>query len=359
MEQLQLTVREIERRKEFFLITEEDCQLLLSMKQKVDASLDDIIDEFYQGLLVFDEMDRIIGDAETLIRLKNHFKSYLQTLFAAQFDEEYVHSRLRVGVVHRRIGVKQEYYVSAVHRLSVILRKKILDKGSSFEDCFNKSQAIEKILLFDLSLMFDTYIHSLMDETRRSSAMLEEYAESLEEIVAERTRLLNEQARRDSLTGLLNQRTFFTELRKELSRGQRQRYSVTLLYFDIDGFKEINDTKGHRAGDEILEKVAEAARQTTREGETVARYGGDEFCIILPNSSPDEGRIVSERLCETITKTIKIEKISLSIGVSASTPNNYLDADNLVKQADEAMYRAKRTKGNVVELAPQNTSEDN
>lgn len=351
MEQLRLTARAIARRKKYFGLTEEDSKILRAMKTDVAEALDEIIEEFYKHLLLHDELDQIIGDAETLLRLKNHFRSYLLTIFDGQFDEEYVHSRLRVGVVHRRIGVKPHYYVSAMHRLSTILRRRVLDGSSDANDFFRGSTAIEKVLMFDLSLTVDTYIHSLMDASRRSRAQLAEYAESLEETIAERTRLLNEQARCDSLTGLLNQRTFYRELRKELSRGQRQGYSVLLVYFDIDGFKKINDKRGHRAGDALLEKVADAARKTTRRDELIARYGGDEFCIILPNATMEEGTILAKRLCETTSEMLKEKELSLSVGIAASTPLRYLDAETLVKLADEAMYRAKKRTGYWVETA--------
>ncbi len=91
MEQLRLTSREIKRRKKYFAISDHDSELLRSMKQRVGEELDEIIDEFYKILLAFDEMDQIIGDSETLIRLRNHFKSYILTIFDGQFDEEYVH----------------------------------------------------------------------------------------------------------------------------------------------------------------------------------------------------------------------------------------------------------------------------
>ncbi len=352
MEQLRLTARAIARRKQYFGLTEEDARLLRAMKMDVAEALDEIIEEFYRHLLLHDELDQIIGDAETLLRLKNHFRSYLLTIFDGQFDEEYVHSRLRVGVVHRRIGVKPHYYVSAMHRLSTILRRRVLGGSFDFDDFSNRSTAIEKVLMFDLSLTVDTYIHSLMDTSRRSRAQLEEYAESLEETIAERTRLLKEQARCDSLTGLLNQRTFYSELRKELSRGQRRGYPVLLVYFDIDGFKKINDSRGHRAGDDLLKKVAEAARKTTRRDELVARYGGDEFCIILPNASMEDGGILARRLCDTACDMLNEKELSLSVGIAASTPLRYVDAETLVRMADEAMYRAKKKTGYWVETAP-------
>lgn len=345
MEQLRLTSREIVRRKEYFFIKEADCVILQSMREQLVLFLDDIIDKFYRALLSHDEIDQIIGDAETLVRLKNHFKSYLVAMFEGVIDEEYVHSRLRVGLVHRRIGVEGKFYVAAVHLLGSILKENVVQKQADLEYILAQCAAIDRILLFDLSLTFDTYIHSLMDESRRSSIKLEEYAESLEETVAERTRLLKEQARHDGLTGLLNQKSFYSELRRALSRGQRQGYSVVLIYFDIDGFKKINDSKGHRAGDEILVKVAEAARQTTREGETVARYGGDEFCIIMADSSVSEAEVLSERLCKMIKQSISDSSLSCSIGISISSPDRFLDADSLVKSADKAMYRAKKSLG--------------
>lgn len=350
-DQLRLSNREIERRKEYFSINQVDCNLLKEMKEIVRDSLDDIIGEFYKKLLVHGEIDRIIGDSETLVRLKNHFKAYLLSLFEGEIDEEYVHSRLRVGVVHCRIGVEPKYYVSAVHQLGSILRKTIMGQSSSTKRCLAGCEAVEKILLFDLSLTFDTYIHSLMDESRRSREELVEYTESLEETISERTKLLKEQARHDGLTGLLNQRTFFNELRKELSRGKRQGYPVVLVYFDVDGFKAINDSEGHRAGDTILVNIAKAVKNTIRQGEIVARYGGDEFCVILPDSTEEEATILSKRICEEIHDLLDRRELSCSMGIAVSDPDNSFDAEKLVQLADKAMYEAKKDKGNSIKTA--------
>lgn len=347
MEQLKLTPREVNLRKEYFGITTRDCILLQSLKETADHFLDEVVDQFYQQLVRFDEIDQIIGDSETLTRLKNHFKIYLKAIFEGEFDEEYVHSRLRVGVVHRRIGVESKYYVSAMHLLGQTIQKVIFNNRNGDEKLnSNAMEAINKVLMFDLSLVFDTYIHSLMDDSRRSRKKLQEYTESLEETIAERTKLLEEQARHDGLTGLLNQRSFFRELRKMLSRGQRKSEPVTLIYFDIDGFKNANDTLGHRAGDEILVKVAEAAKETTREGEIVARYGGDEFCIVLPSSTEEEGKVVAQRLCKKIGEKLEEHNgLSCSIGIATSSLDDFKDGDSMVKLADQAMYEAKRKKG--------------
>lgn len=346
IEQLKITRQEIKRRKEFFNITEEDTSVLLSLRKLIADNIDEIVEEFYNKILTFQEMDRVIGDAETLHRLKNYQRNYIMSLFDGQYDEEYVHSRLRVGVVHKRIGVEPKFYVSAVHNLITILRDVISSHSkNNCHTCVSGLTAIEKVIMFDLSLTFDTYINSLMDEARRSREELEHYTESLEEVISERTKLLKIQAHYDGLTNLLNQRSFYTELRKELSRGQRRNHSTVLIYFDLDGFKKLNDSQGHKRGDEVLVAVARSMKNTLRKNEISARYGGDEFCIILPEGTLQEAEQLCQRLCEVIKESTADTGISCSMGIAISSPENNYDANLLVKKADKAMYEAKKEPG--------------
>lgn len=352
IDQLKITRREIERRKEYLGFTGADIEILVSLRDIVSENMEEIVDDFYKQILPFDEMDRVIGDAETLRRLRNYQRSYILSLFDGQYDEDYVHSRLRVGVVHKRIGVEPKFYVSAVHNLSTILRTIVSENSKKdCEGCVSRLAAIEKILMFDLSLTFDTYINSLMDETRRSKQELEDYTESLEEIISERTKSLKEQARHDGLTNLLNQRSFYKELRRELARGQRRQHSTVLVYFDLDGFKKLNDSEGHRRGDEILVAVAEAMKESLRETETSARYGGDEFCVILPESTVSEAEQLCHRLCGVIEKSTKGSGITCSMGIALSSPENNVDGNTLVKMADRAMYEAKKESGFSIKVA--------
>ncbi len=352
IEQLKVTKHEIKRRKEYFDINEEVIQTLVSLREVVAENLDEVVDEFYKKILQFSEMDRLIGDAETLRRLKNHQRNYILTLFDGQYDEEYIHARLRVGVVHNRIGLEPKFYISAVHNLLSALRNIIISHHSqNCSSCGAGSAAVEKILMFDLSITFDTYINSLMDEVSRSKKDLEDYAESLEEVISERTKLLKEQAQHDGLTKLLNQRAFYTELRRELMRGQRRNHATVLVYFDLDNFKKLNDSQGHKRGDEILVAVADAMRSTLRESEIIARYGGDEFCIILPESNAQEAQQVCQRLNKVIKESTEGSGISCSMGIAVSPPDNNYDADSLVKIADKAMYEAKKEPGFSIQLA--------
>lgn len=352
MEQLRITSREIIRRKEFIGFTEEDIQNLSALRPLIAENIDAIVEDFYQKIVDFDEIARVIGDAESLHRLKNHQRNYILSLFDGQYDEDYIHTRLRIGLVHKRIGVSPKYYVSAIHNLSSTLRKYIAqstkkDCGS----CLTSFESVEKIVLFDLTLVFDTYINSLMDESRRNREELESYSESLEGIIAERTKLLKQQARIDGLTNLLNQQAFYKELKRELSRGQRQGHSTALIYFDLDHFKKLNDTEGHKRGDEILAVVAESARKVVRDIDLLARYGGDEFCIILPEGTAAEAEHLCARIGETIKAATEGSGLSCSMGIALSTPEKTLDANSLVKKADAAMYEAKKEPGFTVKIA--------
>lgn len=352
IEQLKISKPELDRRKEYVGFTESDTLSLISLRELIVENIDTIVDQFYDKILPFDEMDNIIGDAETLMRLKNYQKDYIVSLFCGQYDEGYVHSRLRVGMVHKRIHLDPKFFISAVHNLSTILRSFVSSQNKDdCQSCLAGIAAIEKIIMFDLSLVLDTYIYSLMDETRYSKEKLESYTNSLEEVIAERTKLLQDQATHDGLTELLNQRAFYKELNSELLRGQRRNYSTVIVYFDLDGFKKLNDTQGHNRGDEVLTAVAESMKSALRGSEITARYGGDEFCIILPDSTIKDAELACKRLCEVIKKSTEGTGITCSMGIAISSPENNYDANSLVKKADKAMYEAKKISGFSIKIA--------
>ena len=351
-DQLRINEREIRRRLELLQITTADTEILLALKPLIANQVDHLVEEFYDGQVQIPEIARLIGDADTLRRLKKHMRLYILTLFDSDYGHEYVLSRLRIGMVHKRIGVSPKLYVSAIHRLQNLLRQILLGQpAKDCQRCGKQLAALEKILLFDLELIFDTYIHSLMDELFRGKEEIEQYAESLEETVAQRTTELAELARKDGLTGILNRRSFYEELRRELARSQRHGQPLTLIYFDLDGFKQANDTQGHNRGDEILVGAAAAMHQTLRTEDIPARYGGDEFCIILPQTDMEEGTMVAERLIDTFDKTLPDSGVTMSIGLAAMAADSPMDSDTLVKKADSAMYQSKKKQGHAITLA--------
>jgi diguanylate cyclase (GGDEF)-like protein len=149
-------------------------------------------------------------------------------------------------------------------------------------------------------------------------------------------------AETDPLTGVANRRVFHTALSRELSRSFRRGNHVGLLMLDVDHFKRYNDTHGHQAGDDVLRAVAYAIASDCRDFDTVARYGGEEFAVILPGCGPDECVTVADRLRDRVSAVEAPGPVTLSIGV-AIFPEHAMDADVLVKAADEALYRSKRS----------------
>ena len=154
----------------------------------------------------------------------------------------------------------------------------------------------------------------------------------------------------DHLTGVANRDLFSDRLEHALQRTARRGGLVGLLYLDLDGFKSINDRAGHPTGDEVLREVATRLRSLVRDEDTVARVGGDEFAILLEDLEDREGaEVVAERVAELLSQPFrtggKTFALGASVGVTVSSPDT-AGPEDLVRQADVAMYEAKRRGGN-------------
>jgi diguanylate cyclase (GGDEF)-like protein len=162
---------------------------------------------------------------------------------------------------------------------------------------------------------------------------------------------LRAMATTDSLTGALNRRAFLETGAHELERARRNNQSMLLLIFDIDHFKEFNDTYGHQAGDEILCKIVSACRLTLRAVDLLARWGGDEFVILLPDTDQPGGRIVAEKLRRAVAElSLPMDggpaHTTISIGGSLWLAGE--DPQAILRNADHALYQAKERGRNCV-----------
>jgi diguanylate cyclase (GGDEF)-like protein len=151
----------------------------------------------------------------------------------------------------------------------------------------------------------------------------------------------------DSLTGFFVKEHFFRRLREEYQRARRYGGRLALLMLDLDGFKEINDGHGHLAGDRFLTDITETIRRELRRDDLACRYGGDEFCLLLPETDPIGAGTIAERIRTAVARRIVIAggvplRTTVSIGVAAFPEHDGGDLQSLIHNADEALYRAKR-----------------
>jgi len=162
----------------------------------------------------------------------------------------------------------------------------------------------------------------------------------------------------DELTGVSNRRYFNDYIDNEWKRCLRNSTPISVIMMDIDFFKKYNDTYGHQAGDDCLQKVANALREAVRRpGDFVARYGGEEFAAVLPDTKHDGANRLAESIIENVLKLnlehkgSDVEKIvTLSIGISCTVPEKGKTINNLISEADQALYRAKENGRNRIEL---------
>lgn len=158
---------------------------------------------------------------------------------------------------------------------------------------------------------------------------------------------LHQQAIRDSLTGLYNKRCFHSKL-SEISEDN---FPISLLMIDIDNFKRINDTYGHLTGDDILKQITEIFINSIRKSDWVARLGGEEFAVVLPQTSPEEALRLAERLrnvVEGYTFGFEHNNVKMTISIGVATADTLINMNDLLKLADNALYKAKEIKNSVI-----------
>ena len=191
-------------------------------------------------------------------------------------------------------------------------------------------QAREVLLVRSLQALRD--ISSFKDVAERS------YSRALD---------LEEENRRDALTGTYNRAHFDQFLQRAFEHAERQGSALSVAFADLDNFKAVNDTFGHQAGDRILQTTARVLRENTRETDLIARYGGEEFIIVLPATDADTARRICDRIvCALQLMTHEIGehrvRVTISIGCSTQGPGSaFANGADLVKAADQALYTAK------------------
>ncbi len=294
-----------------------------------------IIDDFYDYLLSRPETALFLDGGRKVPQLKVTHADYLDTLGIGFDSAEYFENRLRVGMAHARIGLPLSLYLAAYR----LLEDLILDRFSPElfripEEGMALVRLLGRIIKLDISLAIEIYHQSQIQDLIRSVHSLADEKEEL-----------SQQIRTDSLTEVSSRRHLEEVLAREIRHARQQARPLSVAIADLDHFKRINDEYGHLIGDQVLREVGHRLGAAVRDGDTVGRYGGEEFLVILPSSSPDVAAQVGERIREKLAgepvslagQTIPL---TISVGVASLLDND--DAESLLERADEALYAAKQ-----------------
>ena len=237
-----------------------------------------------------------------------------------------------------------------------------------FESCFDPDAEEIWIRTFVvlLFLVFSAYTERLLSIIHSMTIELKEYHDRLEKSIAqlkveniERQRAAEELEKlsiTDPLTSIYNRRKFNKLLASEVERSKRYQTNLSIIMCDIDHFKKINDTYGHDVGDEALKVFSEKINENIREVDMFARWGGEEFMILMPNVSIDDACSVAEKLRKVITSTEvkKLDSITASFGVTDLHEDE--TAESFIKRVDLAMYKAKNNgRNNVARISCETT----
>ena len=240
---------------------------------------------------------------------------------------------------HAETDMLRGYSLGAVDFIFTPIIPEILQaKVSVFVDLFHKTHALKQ---------HEEHLEGLVEQ--RTAALTAEIAERVEAQAR-----LHHIAHHDALTGLPNRILFVERLKQVLSRAQWHKRLVAVLFIDLDRFKLVNDTLGHEAGDQLLRMASERLQACLRDGDTLARFGGDEFAAFLDDiASPEDVPPIINDFLAALAEFFTIDghefSISGSIGISLF-PNDGEDTKTLMKNADTAMYRAKQMGGNAFQF---------
>jgi diguanylate cyclase (GGDEF)-like protein len=491
-EGLGIDTAEVERRLRFLEFSARDEELLCALHAEIERHGDRsfFVDAFYRHLLAFPPTQGLISDEATLARLKRTQGAYFERLTAGHYDQAYMLDRLRIGLVHERVGLAPQWYLGAYNKYISLLAPRIRAYyRDDPERVLDTLVALLKIVFYDMGLAIDAYIHAAHGKVRAQADQLKALSEIavlitaslshdavMEQILHQGLRLagvpaacvalydsatgqfgatqtaglseafvrelrfrpgglaeaaLNsgapvlcsdhpgvayplstlaraegiraflclplvshaqrigllylyrhdqdsfqpeeiellrtfahiaagaienaqlhqrtlELASTDALTGLHNRRALDLRLAGEVQRTRRFGQFFSVLMFDIDFFKRINDSHGHLFGDRVLQGVSGVLQRQMRDVDFVARYGGEEFVMLLPGTDGSGARHVGERARAAVAAAelalpdgSKVP-VTVSVGV-ACFPENAETPEQLLARADRALYHAKQT----------------
>ncbi len=245
----------------------------------------------------------------------------------------YFESRARVGAAHVRVGVPLSLYLSAFGVLQTLMLDAIAAQVPDEKDRLPLNRLVLKLTTLDIALATEVYHCAQVKDLGRSIKHLEQEQKAL--------RL---QLSQDALTGVASRTSLLRGMSDALARSAKTGQPLCLIMADLDRFKAVNNEHGHLVGDQVLKEVAARVRAALREFDLVGRYGGEEFVLLLENTTHHTARLIAERVRSRIASApiqIAGKSLQLTISQGLTVRREGDDRQSLLARADQAMYQAK------------------
>jgi diguanylate cyclase (GGDEF)-like protein len=279
-----------------------------------------------------------------LAGLGRRLDAYLAALARLVALQDAGRAEAAAAAVRARVGRAQiSDFLAALHQVELEERRLLSERGNADAQAAAADDAYNHVLALVGATILVLLLSALVSAGRAHRLALNLAQE------------LHQLATTDGLTGLPNRRQLMTQMETEVHRANRSGRPLSLALLDVDRFKAINDSHGHPAGDAVLQTVAAELRRVTRGGDVLGRLGGEEFAVLMPETSLAKARLAGERLRAAIEKrTIDFPdgssgRVTISVGVALLAGSE--GCDNLISRADAALYEAKASGRNLVKLA--------
>jgi two-component system cell cycle response regulator len=303
-------------------------------------NVSDIVAAFYDRMMDIPEFAEILGELD-LAKLKRTQADYLLSLGIDFGTADYFENRLRIGITHAQVGIPLSLYECAYLFLKEnIIRAFPASLRNNVDKFVELNGFLNRITTLDMSLAVETYHLSKVQTLKRA-------LKSMEQLDAE----LRHKVATDALTGVASHGQCLSSLGRAIKVAQRKEIPLCVSMVDLDKFKRVNDTYGHQVGDDVLCDIAGRMQGAVRNFDTVGRYGGEEFLIIMDNADKNTALEIAERVryrvASSPVKTRSTEvNMTVSLGITELRPDDNIDS--LIKRADEALYNAKHRGRNQV-----------
>jgi two-component system cell cycle response regulator len=317
-------------------LSSEDHDLVCELQREVIApNAASIVDAFHQRLKKEPEFEHILS--ANGVRVENLKKTYQRYLlsFGVDFESaDYFRERLRIGAIHASVGVPLSLYVAAGRMMQQLMIDRILAHPSDARRARALVDLVLKLTALDASLVIEAYHGTRVGALKNSVEALRARGEKLVQVLST-----------DALTGVASRRSVLQTLQRTLDHSRRRAQPTGVILLDLDHFKQINDLHGHGTGDKVLHVAAARMRSALRPMDTVGRYGGDEFLIILPAAKAQSSLRIAERVRRKLSADL-VQANGVAVRVTASQGVAVSDRSEesraVIEHADAALYAAKR-----------------